>query len=271
MKWKRVVARVLLGAAALVLLAVLGLVGIIVYDTVNPSQVATDFTNISFPGPEGVMLNAYLARPADPGSRPAVLLIHEFYGINEDVIRKADLLAEQGYTILAVDAYRGKTTRLVPRAIYLVLSTPQEQVTADMRAAAEYLAGVEGVDPARVGAVGFCFGGTQVMRLGVTYPDLRASVIFYGSGPIVDPDALGILGQNGPVLGIFGEEDNSIPLEEVRGFGAAMDARGITNTITVYPGVGHAFVNTEAIRKPGPAQDAWNEMLDFLVANLKTK
>ena len=269
MKLKRIVTRVLLGVVALVVLGALGLVGIIAYDTVNPSQVATDFTNTTFPGPDGIMLNAYLAQQAAPGPHPAVLLIHEFYGINEDVIRKADLLAEQGYTVLAVDAYRGQTTQLVPRAIYLVLSTPQEQVTADMQAAAAYLESVEGVDPARVGAVGFCFGGTQVMWLGVNSPDLRASVIFYGSGPIMDSDALGSLGENGPVLGIFGEEDGSIPLEEVRGFGAAMDARGIDNTITVYPGVGHAFVNTEAIRQPGPAQDAWNEMLNFLAVNLK--
>ncbi len=73
------------------------------------------------------------------------------------------------------------------------------------------------------------------------------------------------------MLGIFGEEDGSIPLEDVRGFGAAMDARGIANTISVYLGVGHAFVNTETIREPGPAQDAWNEMLDFLIKNLDTK
>jgi len=269
MKWKQVAARVLLGAVALVVLAALGVAGVIAYDTVNPAQVATDFTNTTFQGPDGITLNAYLARQTAPGPHPAVLLIHEFYGINEDIIRKADLLAEQGYTVLAVDAYRGKTTRLVPRAIFLVLTTPQDQITADMRSAAEYLSSLEGVDPERVGAVGFCFGGTQVMQLGAVYPGLRASVIFYGSGLITDPAMLGSLGQNGPVLGIFGEEDGSIPLEEVRGFGAAMDTRGITSTITVYPGVGHAFVSTESIRSPGPARQAWDEMLDFLATQLK--
>jgi carboxymethylenebutenolidase len=77
------------------------------------------------------------------------------------------------------------------------------------------------------------------------------------------------LGQNGPVLGIYGEQDQGIPVSEVKGFKLAMDAHSIDNQVTVYPGVGHAFVHADNISMPGAAQDAWREMLDFLAATLK--
>jgi carboxymethylenebutenolidase len=106
------------------------------------------------------------------------------------------------------------------------------------------------------------------MRLATRESDLAAAVIFYGSGPISEPDQLGVMGQGGPVLGIYGEQDGSIHLNEVEAFMSAMETRAIENTVTVYPGVGHAFVNTESIQQPGPAQQAWNQMLGFLSENL---
>lgn len=266
---KKMITRILTGLLAILILAVAAIAALIGYDAAFPVQRATDFTNITYPGPDGVTLNAYLARPATSGAGPAILMVHEFFGINADIIKKADLLAAQGYTVLAVDAYRGRTTRLIPRAIWLVLTTPQEHIRADIDAGYAYLASLAEVDPFRIGAVGFCFGGTQVMHLGTRNPDLRATVIYYGSGPITDPAALGVMGQNGPVLGIFGEQDQGIPLEEVRGFELAMSARGISNKVSIYPGVGHAFVRYDGLQTPGPALDAWNEMLDFLAGNLK--
>ena len=118
--------------------------------------------------------------------------------------------------MLAVDAYRGNTTRQIPRAIWLVVTTPQDQIRADIDAGYQYLAALPQVNASRIGAVGFCFGGTQVMHLGTRNPDLAATVIYYGSGPITDPQALGVMGQSGPVLGIYGEQDTGIPLEQVQ-------------------------------------------------------
>jgi carboxymethylenebutenolidase len=250
--------------------AVLGLAGLVAYDTVFPAQRASDFTNTTFTAPDGIERTGYLARPSGPGPHPAVLVVHEFYGINADVTKKADLLAQQGYIAFAPDAYRGATTTLIPRAIWLVSTTPQDQIRADLDAAYRYLTALEGVDPLRVGAVGFCFGGTQVMHLATRTPDLRAAVIFYGNGPIADPQALGVMGQSGPVLGIYGEQDTGIPIEEVRAFEAAMDLRGVPNQVSIYPGVGHAFVNTETLARPGQAQLAWQQMLAFLNENLGT-
>jgi carboxymethylenebutenolidase len=269
MKLRKLLWRIFLAILAILGILALAVAGIVLYDSLFPAQTAADFTNLTYPGPDGVSLRAYLASPQGEGPFPAVLLVHEFYGINQDIIQKADLLAEQGYLVLAVDAYRGNTTRLIPRAIWLVVTTPQEQIRADIDAGYQYLASQPQVNPARIGAVGFCFGGTQVMHLGTRNPDLRATVIYYGNGPITDPQALGVMGQSGPVLGIYGELDQGIPLEQVRGFEQAMQERGIPHQVTIYPGVGHAFVHMDTLSVPGPAQDAWNEMLRFLAENLK--
>jgi carboxymethylenebutenolidase len=266
---KKIITRFLLGLLALLALAALSLAALIVYDVAFPSQRVTDFTNVTYPGTDDTTLRAYLAHPKGQGNSAAVLMVHEFYGINADIVKKADLLADLGYTVLAVDAYRGQTSRRVPRAIWLVVSTPREQIQTDIAAGFNYLAGLPGVDASRIGAVGFCFGGTQVMHMATRNPALRATVIYYGNGPITDPAALGVMGESGPVLGIYGEKDGGIPLKQVRGFEMALNTRGVSNKISIYPGVGHAFVHYDTIQAPGPALNAWNEMLDFLAANLK--
>jgi carboxymethylenebutenolidase len=271
---RRVVATAVKVLLAVVGVVVLALVGVILFDTLMPSQRVTDFTNVTFTDTGGATAggathHAYLAKPEGAGPHPGVLLIHEFFGLNADIVAKADILAREGYTVLAVDAYGGKTTKQLLRAILFVTTTPQERISRNVDAGYAYLAGLDGVDPGRIGAAGFCFGGTQVMQLGTRNPDLAAAAIFYGSGPIQDPAELGVLGQNGPVLGIFGEQDQSIPVSQVNGFKLAMDARGINNQVTIYPGVGHAFVHADNITAPGAAQDAWRELLDFLAATLK--
>ena len=269
MKTRQALTRILLGIVVLIAASILVLAGIILYDSAFPAQRVTDLTNVTYSGPNGVTLHGYLARPAGSGPHPAVLMIHEFYGLNRDIIKKADLLAGQGYVVLAADSYRGQTTALIPRAIFLTVTTPQDRIASDLDTAFRYLSTVQGVDALRIGAVGFCFGGTQVMKLGTRNGDLAAAVIFYGSGPITDPGELGVMGKRGPVLGIYGEQDQSIPLAEVRGFELAMQARGVPHRVTVYPGVGHAFVTSAALAQPGAAQQAWGEMLAFLAQNLQ--
>ena len=265
--------RVIITALKILLMAigilVLVVAGVILFDTVFPSQRVTDFTNVTFTDDGGATHHAYLAKPEGAGPHPGVLLIHEFFGLNADIVAKADILAREGYTVLAVDAYGGKTTKQLLRAILFVTTTPQERISRNVDAGYAYLAGLEGVESRRIGAAGFCFGGTQVMQLGTRNGDLAAAAIFYGNGPIQDPAELGVMGQNGPVLGIYGEQDQGIPVSQVEGFKLAMEARGIRNQVTIYPGVGHAFVHADNLTAPGAAQDAWQEMLDFLSAALK--
>lgn len=107
------------------------------------------------------------------------------------------------------------------------------------------------------------------MWMGTRNPELAAVVIFYGGGPIQDAAQLGSMRQAGPVLGIYGEEDGGIPVEQVRNFERALEARNVENTITVYPGVGHAFVKSNSYQNGAQAEQAWNQMVEFLDRTLK--
>ena len=225
-------------------------------------------TNVTYAGPDGVELLGYLATPAGRGPHPAVLMIHEWWGLNEDITILADALAAEGFVVLAADAYRGELATTVPQALSLTRSIPVQQVRADLDAALRFLKEHDAVDPRRIGSMGFCFGGRESMHLGIRAEGLAAVVTLYGSGLVTDPAELGNLAENGPVLGIFGEEDNSIPLREVEAFGEALETIGVEHTITVYPEVGHAFVKSSTYRDDGAAGRAWEELVAFFRAEL---
>jgi hypothetical protein len=172
--------KVLLAVAGILVLA---LAGIILFDTFFPSQRVTDFTNVTFTGAggrtaDGAMHHAYLAKPEGAGPHPGVLLIHEFFGLNADIVAKADILAREGYAVLAVDAYGGKTTKQLPRAILFVTTTPQEHISRNVDAGYAYLAGLDGVDPrasarpASASVAPRCCGWARATR---TWPHPRSS------------------------------------------------------------------------------------------------
>jgi carboxymethylenebutenolidase len=178
--------------------------------------------------------------------------------------RMAEALAADGYVVLAPDAYRGRLSVSVPGALLQTLLSPQNRIDRDLDQALEHLRAMESVDPARIAVAGFCFGGTQAMKLGIRHDWIRATAIFYGSGIVTDRDAIGSLGAGGPVLGIFGEEDRSIPLEKITAFEAALKSHGVDATIRVFPDVGHGFVHPQAVIAGGIAREAWNLFRIFL-------
>jgi len=255
---KHVKTRVLLAAAALALAGVA-----YAEDLTDPAT-----TNVSFQGPGGVTLHGYLATPQSSGRLPAVLMIHEWWGLNRDITHLADALAAQGFVVLAADGFRGGLAKDAPGATKLVTQTPGQQISGDLDAALAYLESLPSVDPARVASLGFCFGGTQSMYMGTRDPGLAAVVILYGPGPIQDAARLGKMKEAGPVLGIFGQEDPNIPTDQVKAFAAALNAAGVPNTVTIYPGVGHAFVKTATYQDGKAAQQAWQQVVDFLRAKL---
>jgi carboxymethylenebutenolidase len=252
-------------AGGMLLLMALGTAGLgFAQDPLDPGE-----RNVTYPGPGGVTLRGYLARPAGSGPFPGVLMIHEWWGLNRDVTILADALAGEGFVVLAADAFRGQVARTPSEAGAQVRETPRERIAADLDAALDFLRSHPRVDPDRVASLGFCFGGTQSMYLGTRSPELAAVVIFYGGGPIQEAGQLGSMPQVGPVLGIYGKEDGNIPVEQVRRFEDAMDSRGVENTITIYPGVGHAFVKSDNFRSGGAPGRAWKQMVDFLEDTLK--
>lgn len=266
-KWLR---RFFWGVTAVLLLILLTSGGIILYEGWF-GESSAQWTNVTYTDADGTELRGYLAQPEAPGVYPGVLLIHEWWGFNEGMTVLADALAAEGYVVLAADAYRGEVTDQVPRALYLRLSTPEEQVFNDVDAALAYLMSLDSVDNDRLASMGFCFGGGHSLQLGMRQSENMALTILYYGTVVTNPDLLRPLTDNQPVLGIFGEDDASIPTADVLEFEAALNSLDIPNQITIYPGVGHAFLTEENFDEPGPAGDAWQETLDFLADNFKNE
>ncbi len=226
-------------------------------------------TYVTYPGPGGVELHGYLALPPGSGPYPAVLMIPEWWGLNHDITLLADALAKEGFLVLAPDAFRGSVATTSEQAMKQVTSTPPAQIASDLDAAMNFLRSHPLADAQRVATLGFCFGGTQAMYQATRQANLEATVIFYGPGPIANASALGSMGKNGPVLGIYGGEDPNIPLDQVQAFENALKSRGVDETVTVYPGVGHAFVKSDTYQNGAAAQQAWKQMVAFLEGALK--
>jgi len=245
--------------AALLVLA-LGVVGnVSAQDPMDPGP-----TNVSYSGPGGVTLRGYLAQPSGSGPFPAVVMVHEWWGLNRDTTMLADALSREGYVVLAADAFRGSVAKTPADAMKQVSATPREQIASDLDAALDFVRTLAKVDAERVASLGFCFGGTQSMYMGTRNPELAAVVIFYGSGPIQEASQLGSMRQAGPVLGIYGQEDGNIPVDQVRNFEKVLNSRNVENTITIFPGVGHAFVKSTTYRNGEQAERAWKQMVQFL-------
>ena len=205
----------------------------------------------------------YLARPTDDGTYPAVVMIHEWWGLNENIERMAAILAGHGYVVFAVDLYDGEVATESEAAARLsgqVRENPDAAV-ATMSGAVEGLRGMSGTTD-RVASLGWCFGGGQSLQLSLSDADLDATVIYYGT---LATDEATLRQIDGPVLGIFGSEDQVVPIADVRAFDGTLGDLGVEREIHVYEGAGHAFANPsgESFR-PEDTRDAWAKTLDFL-------
>lgn len=204
------------------------------------------------------------ALPSADGRRPAVLLIHELFGLNTEIAAMADQLARDGYIVLAPDAFRGRLAVTAPGALMQMVTVSDRRIAADLGRALAELRSHPDVDPQRIAVVGFCFGGTQTMRFANTVPGFAAAAIFYGGSPITEADDIGLLGRDAPLLGIYGANDPTIPVADVEAFRELVDVGEVPVDITIVEGEGHAFVNPRTIRERGAAADAWDRLRAFL-------
>jgi carboxymethylenebutenolidase len=266
----KIVKRILIGILIVVAALILFLFASLPIDAAISRGRIDQVANTVIPGLNGGPdVHAYIAKPQGEGPFPAMIMIHEFMGLNESITSRADLLAESGYFVIAPDTFRGSTTSWIPRALYLVITTKPETVNADLDSVHAWLAAQENVDANRIGIAGFCYGGRTSLAYSLHNRKLAATVIFYGS-PETDVEVLKTL--PGPVLGIFGGADSSIPIETVNAFESGLELAGIPHQITIYEGQPHAFVgDKEQVEAGGAPAEAWNEMLTFLEENLKNK
>jgi carboxymethylenebutenolidase len=197
---------------------------------------------------------------------PAVVMIHEWWGLNDNIKEMADELAGEGYVVLGADLYNGEVATDPNRARELSSSVgenPQQAIT-NLQSAVQYLASLPNVNSSRIAGLGWCFGGGQSLQLALNSEQhpLAATVIYYGN-LVNDTSELSKI--KWPVLGIFGDQDNSIPVDSVRAFGRGLNETGVTNEIYIYPGVGHAFANPSGDNyAPQETADAWQKTLTFL-------
>lgn len=212
-------------------------------------------------------ISGYLAVPAGQGPFPAIIMIHEWWGLNDWVKQNADQFASKGYVVLAVDIYRGKVATQAEEAHELMRGVPEDRAESDLLAAVAYLKARPDVRKDRVGCIGWCMGGGYALNLALKAP-LQATVMAYGH-TVSTMEAIKPL--HGPLLGIFGQLDRGIPPETVEAFDQLLTRAGKSHKILDYPGVGHAFMNPN--NKSGydkaTAEKAWKEIWEFLDRNLK--
>ena len=208
--------------------------------------------------------SGYLVYPQNATDLPAVIMIHEWWGVNQNIKNMAEELAKEGHVVLAADLY-GKVATEPARARELsttVRSNPDAAIE-NLQEAASYVSSLPNVNSSRIASLGWCFGGGWSLQLALNAEQpLAATVIYYGS-LVTDGQELAEI--QWPVMGVFGTEDQAVPVESARQFDAALDANNITNEIYIYEGVGHAFANPSGGNyAPEETEDAWNKTLAFL-------
>ena len=197
---------------------------------------------------------------------PAAIMIHENKGLNENIKKMANLLARNGYVVLAVDLFKGEVTTDRNRSSELsqYVRDNQDIATANLKSAVKYLSSLPNVNPEKIVSLGWCFGGGQSLQLALNSQDhpVAATIIYYGR-LLTDNASLAKI--KWPVLGIFGDQDKSISVDSVKAFEMALNSNGIPNEIYIYKGVGHAFANPSGENyAPKETRDAWQKTLAFL-------
>src|SRR5579862_345967 len=231
------------------------------------SALAADSKTVSYKsGDETVQAIQYT--PAGKGPFPALIVIHEWWGLNGWVKDQASKLADQGYVALALDLYRGKVATTPDEAHEIMRGVPEDRAKRDLHAAFDFLKSQPNVKKDRIGSIGWCMGGGYSLDVALEEPGLKADVINYGH-LVTDPSSVEKI--NASILGIFGAQDRGIPVEDVKKFESLLKDKGKKVEVVIYPDAGHAFENpnNKAGYRPDDANDAWKRTVDFFSSTLK--
>jgi carboxymethylenebutenolidase len=242
------------------------------------SIIPVDGSTVAYATTEsGEAITGYLAEPERPDSvleargldpsatnLPGLVVIHEWWGLNDNIRAATRRLAGEGYRALAVDLYRGATAETPEDAQALMQTAMKspEDMRANLQAAVNYLH--EEVNAPRVGVMGWCFGGGMALNAAVAQPEtLDALVVYYGRVHDVERSELAALDM--PLMGHFGEQDSSIPVENVASFEQTLNDLGKDVEMHMYPNAGHAFANPSGQNyNPDAAATAWDRTTRFL-------
>lgn len=203
---------------------------------------------------------AYLSLPAGQGPFPAIVVIHEWWGLNANIEHWADRLASAGWAALAVDLY-GKTATTPDEAMALVKSVDPVKAKAILKAAIDMLGSDPRIQATTRAVIGWCFGGAWSLQSALAFPEIAGAVIYYGQ---LETDPAKLSAIKGSILGIFGTQDKGIPNDVVDRFEAALKQAGVPSEIKRYDAP-HAFANPSNPKYDEKASaDAWQHVLAFL-------
>ncbi len=223
--------------------------------------------DVTYPDRDGEELTGYLAWPASAAETPlpGLIILQEWWGLNEHIKEVTRRFAAQGYVALAPDLYKGSVATEPDEARKLVMALDMPEAVAEIGQASNYLLGLESVRGEKVGIVGFCMGGRLVLASALELDTLAAAVPFYGS-PLTAEESAAV---KAPVQGHYGSEDGGIPVDGVKAMEAAMQAADIESEFYIYEGAPHAFFNdTAASYRPEAAAQAWERTLAWFAAHL---
>ena len=212
--------------------------------------------------------SGFLAKPKAGGIYPGVVMIHEWWGLNDNIREMARQLAAEGYVVLAVDLFDGQIAKDANQAreFSAKVRDNEQKALNNLKSAVGYIRKQDSVFKDKIGSIGWCFGGGYSLQLALN-EKMSATVIYYGS---LETDQKKLYVIKWPVLGIFGDKDTSIPVESVNQFRNSLNNLKVPNEIHIYEGVGHAFANPSGMNyAPEQTKDAWKKTIDFFQRNLK--
>lgn len=233
--------------------------------TITTSESGLTTGLIDYPNGDNGTLMGYQARPDDDQPHPAVVVIQEWWGLNENIKDIARRFAHEGFVALAPDLYHGKVASEPNEAQKLVMELDMNAAVKEIQQAIAFLVKQDNVAPKKVGIVGFCMGGRLALMTARIEPNLGATVAFYGS-PLTAQEATEV---KAPVLGLYGDKDQSNPVAKIKAMQDALTQAGIKNEFHIYPGAMHAFFNdTQPSYNMAAATDAWPRTLAWFRDNL---
>jgi carboxymethylenebutenolidase len=223
---------------------------------------------VDFPGGNRLKrTKGFLARPKGVGKTPAVIVIHEFWGLVDHIKDIARRFANEGYAALAVDLFDGKSASKPEEAMKIRQEFSEEKILGDLKGAIAYLKTLDFINPKRISSIGFCMGGWLSLSLACHTKELAGAVVFYGRIP-AQIDLVRNL--SCPILGNYGGADLGITDADINRLKDALIKYGKKFDIKVYPGAPHAFFNdTRESYRPDAAKDAWNRTLTFFRETLQ--
>jgi len=222
---------------------------------------------VTFPS-EPAGAGGFLATPTTPGKHPALLVIQEWWGVDDWIRQQTERFAKQGYVALAVDLYRGKVADNPDVAHQLMRGLPEDRAERDLKAAVAYLRSRPDVDGKRIASIGWCMGGGYSLAAALAEPALAGTVIYYGH-LVTDPKTIASL--KVPLLGSFGGQDQGIPPADVRAFEEAAKKAGASVDFKIYADAGHGFASSKdpSVYRAADAKDADARTDAFLARVLK--